>query len=379
MAEAAKAEAAKERAAKGQASKGQASKGQASKGQASKGQAARAAKGARTSSPDADTYAPFGASGVASDSSAATAHARAAADGTAPPEIEDVEVTANVRRPAGPFLHPDRPVARGDWSSRSPASPAPAPRSGRSRWLASAVMRVGDIPIRAVYGIGAAIVTGIVVVLIFMLFGGDAPSEPVRVDPVQAGGPAATSAAPKPTPIAVPPVPAARAMTVFPGTGTPIAAYTVDRTSGISYAQYGAPWVKTSRDPFAFAQKAGPSKQSQALIGSAPVPVAVRSTPATFADFRKLAAKAAKWTLRYQPAGAKFTWTVSQQARYNPGWLLGYKVSYVQGGKKHSSQAYVMVISTARKKPAMLFANVPDTRKALYRDLNMLFWTARAI
>ncbi|WP_405144928.1 hypothetical protein OG589_44050 [Sphaerisporangium sp. NBC_01403] len=365
---------------------------------------ARAAKtGARQDSGDAATD-HAGTDHAGTDSAAQEESTR---------ETVDYNVTADVRRPAGPFLRPDRPVAgsaatqatqatQATAAARAtparPAAPEPGPPSSfgaladrprpaaprarrRPRWLALAIFRIGDIPIRAVYGIGAAIVTGIVVVLIFMLFGGDTPGEQVRVSPAQGSGPAASGAppSPKPTPIAVPPVPAAKTMTVFTGTGTPVASYAVDQTAGISYAQYGTPWAKTTRDPFTSAQKAGTSRQSQALIGSAPVPVAVPRAPATYEDFRKLAGKAAKWTLRYQPAGSKFTWTVSQRARYNLGWVLGYKVSYVQGGKKHSSQAYVMVISTAKKKPAMLFASVPDTRAALYHDLNMLFWTARAI
>jgi hypothetical protein len=318
----------------------------------------------------------------------------------APAAIPDTSDTADVRRPAGPFLHPDRPVATSRSTPERPgprtppaAPPAtvdrPGPRTppatlGRRRrpprWLSIAILRAGDIPIRTVYGIGAAIVTAIVVVLIFMLFSGDKPGDPVRVSPAQGGGPApSVRPKPTPTPIAVPPVPETKLMTLFAGPGSPIAAYVADQTAGISYVQYGTPWAKTSRDPFSAAQKAGPSRQPQALIGSAPVPVAVGKAPATYADFRKLAGKAAKWTLRYQPAGSTFTWTVSQQARYNLGWVLGYKVSYVSGGKKHSSQAYVVVISTAKKKPAMLFASVPDTRKPLFHDLNMLFWTVRAI
>ncbi|MEV7965175.1 hypothetical protein AB0O34_04240 [Sphaerisporangium sp. NPDC088356] len=333
---------------------------------------------------------------------AATADTDTDTDHTAPEdsaqETADYNVTADVRRPTGPFLRPDRPVAGSPATSARPESATPRPPASfgaladqarpaaprvrkQPRWLALAIFRIGDIPIRAVYGVGAAIVTGIIVVLIFMLFGGETSREQVRVSPAQAGGPAVPSAkpSPKPTPIAVPPVPAAKAMTVFSGTGTPIASYVADQTAGISYAKYGTPWAQTTRAPFSAAQKAGSSRQPQALIGSAPVPVAVPKTLATYEDFRKLAGKAAKWTLRYQPAGSKFTWTVSQQARYNLGWVLGYKVSYLQGGKRHSSQAYVMVVSTGKKKPAMLFANVPDTRAALYHDLNMLFWTARAI
>lgn len=368
--------------------------------------------------------APYGAGGAESPASAGADES--GAFGPDADDGDDPDATVNVRRPVGPFLRPDRsvagspgtwsptpgpaglrpppgapggsnpgdhgpaapgvsglpggPGAPGTWSPSPPASSAAPRRNRQPRWLSAAILRVGDIPIRAVYGIGAAIVTGIIVVLIFMLFGGEKTGDPVRVD-AQAGGTAASSAAPTPAPppIAVPPVPAARAMTVFDGPGTPIAAYVVDQKARLSYAQYGAPWAKTTRAPFSKAQKAGPGRQPQAFIGSGPVPVAVPASLATYADYRKLAAKAAKWSLRYQPTGSKFAWTVSQQARYNLGWLLGYKVTYVRDGRKHSSQAYVMVVSTSvAKKPAFLFANVPDTRKPLLRDLNMLFWTARA-
>ncbi|MGW4637868.1 hypothetical protein ACWEN6_05035 [Sphaerisporangium sp. NPDC004334] len=342
-------------------------------------------------------------------------------DGTRRP---DGEVTADVRRPGGPFPRTggpaapagrpfhmgsvaapaDRPSRKGPVdaasgrpsqkgpvaapagrsSQKGPVAPAVGTPSGAGRErrgaLSAAVLRVGDIPIKAVYGIGALLVTVVVVVLIFMVFAEDRPGDPVRVDPAQAGGPAASGAPVKPTPtIAVPAVPAAKAMTVFPGTGTPVLSYVVDQTAGVSYAQYGAPWAKTAKAPFSAAQKVGPAKRPQALIASGPVPFAVPKAPVTYDGYRKLAAKAAKWTLRYQPAGSTLTWTVSQRARYNLGWVLGYKVGYVQGGKKHSSQAYVFVVSSpAKTKPAMLFASVTDARKALYHDLNMLFWTARA-
>ncbi|RCG31039.1 hypothetical protein DQ384_13935 [Sphaerisporangium album] len=267
----------------------------------------------------------------------------------------------------------------GDLGADATRARRTAERGGLARrWLRAVLVRLGDIPIRAVYGIGAAIVTAIVVVLVFTLFSGDKP-EPVPVTPAQARGTASDATrAPAPTPIAVPPVPAAKAMTVFPASGTRIASLTVDRTAGISYAQYGPPWVKTSKDGFSAGQKAGPARR-QAIIGSGPLPGAAPKPPATYEDYRKLAGKAVKWSLKYQPAGSKFAWTVSQRARYDLGWLLGYKVSYVTGGKKHTSQAYVMVIATGKKKPAMLFASVPDTSKALYYDLNMLFWTTRAL
>lgn len=116
-----------------------------------------------------------------------------------------------------------------------------------------------------------------------------------------------------------------------------------------------------------------------ALIGSAPLPGTLGEQPQVYSDFRKLAGRAAKWTLRHQPKDAKFSWTTSQRTRNGVGWMLGYKLTYRVDGKKHTSQTYVMVVATGRAKPAMLFATVPDTQPALYRDLNMLFWSARPI
>ncbi|MDH2427894.1 hypothetical protein [Sphaerisporangium sp. TRM90804] len=303
--------------------------------------------------------------------------------GDAGAEPPDDGTTTDLRRSAGAFPRGARPPGRPAGASRGDGAPSYPPipdaprRAERPSWLAGLVLRVGDVPIRVVYGIGATLATALVVVLIFALFSGDRP-EPVRVDQAQGGGSASGSGTPAPRPIAVPPVPAAKAMTVFPAPGSPIVSYVTDTRAGISYARYGTPWSKASRAPFSAAQKAGPARR-QAFIASAPVPVSVAKTPATQADVRRLAARAARWTLRYQPAGSRFTWTASQPARYNLGWMVGYKVTYTQDGVRRASQAYVMVIATNGKKPAMLFANVPDNRKGLYRDLNMLFWTARAL
>ncbi|MFC6085488.1 hypothetical protein [Sphaerisporangium aureirubrum] len=261
----------------------------------------------------------------------------------------------------------------------APPTPAVVPRRPDGP-LSAAILRAGDVPIKVVYGIGAALVTAVIVVLIFVLFAGDRPDDPVRVDPARGGGPGATTPVkPKPTPIVVPPVPAARPMTVFDGTGTPVASYVQDQKTGISYPQYAGPWAKATRPGFAAAQKVGSSARPQTLIGSAPLPGALNKQPRVYSDFRALAARAAKWSLRHQPQTAKFNWTVSQRTRYGVGWMLGYKLTYRVDGKKHTSQSYVMVVATGRAKPAMLFATVPDTRPALYRDLNMLFWAVRPI
>ncbi|MEW9527222.1 hypothetical protein [Microbispora sp. NPDC049125] len=263
---------------------------------------------------------------------------------------------------------------------QEPATQEPGVRD-RVRAAGRTVGRgVGDMPLRVVYTAGAAVVTVVAVLLVFLVFSGDKPEERERVQEAAAGGAGVTSAAPSasptpsPSPV-LPKVPVSRAMPIFPGSGSSTVSYVLDRKSGISYAKYGTPWEDGDLAPFAFAQRTGAEDGVPALIGSAPLPGAAPGTLATYADYRKIAARAAKWTLRHQPQDSKITWTASVPLRRGMGWLLGYKASYRIGAKKHSSQAFVMVAGAGKRKPALLFASVPDSRSELYRDLDMLFWT----
>lgn len=167
-------------------------------------------------------------------------------------------------------------------------------------------------------------------------------------------------------------------MPVHPGPGTPVLSYVNDRKAGISYAGFGAPWREAELAPFGSVQRIGAARLPPAVIGSAPYP-GNPGTPTAYADYRRLAARAARWSLRYQPPGAKLTWTASQPVRRGMGWLLGYRIRYVIDGERRSSQAIVAIVNSGRSKPAMLFATVPDDRAERYRDLNMLAWTISPI
>ncbi len=238
------------------------------------------------------------------------------------------------------------------------------------------------MPLRIVYTVIAALGAIVAVVLAFRVFSGDRVDDPSPVPQAVVGrsSSANPSAGPSPRPtVVLPKVPANKSMVIHPGSGTYVAGYVIDQKSGISYAQYGAPWKKAGMASLAFAQKAGSTRPPLALIGSGPLPGAAPGTLTTSADYRKVAAKAVRWTLRYQPPEGKLTWTASQPLRRGVGWLLGYKFSYRVGGEKHSSQAIVAVVGSGRKKPAMLFATVPDNRGELFRDLNMLYWTVTPI
>jgi hypothetical protein len=280
-----------------------------------------------------------------------------------------------------PFIRsydaPTTPISRVDLEALR-ALGDQSPRAKDADWDSPMPRRLGDIPIRTVYTVIAALGTVLAVVLVFVLFSGDKP-EVEAVHQAQPTPSASASASPSPSPVVVPRVPAARSMTVHPGANTPLTGYVTDMKAGLSYAQYGAPWKKSSGAPFSAVQRAGSVRLPRAMIVSSPLPGSVPGLLNAPADYRKLAVRAARWSLRYQPAESKFTWTASQPVRSGTGWMLGYKVSYLVEGERRSSQAIVAVIGTGRDKPAMLFATVPDTRKELFRDLNMLYWTVRPI
>ncbi|MCG5216245.1 hypothetical protein [Streptosporangium sp. KLBMP 9127] len=68
------------------------------------------------------------------------------------------------------------------WLKRGPV-PAPSPerpagaRGPRGRGVADRLMqRIGDVPIRVVYGVGGTLVTVVIVFLIFLVFSGDQPA-----------------------------------------------------------------------------------------------------------------------------------------------------------------------------------------------------------
>ncbi|WP_214109973.1 hypothetical protein [Acrocarpospora catenulata] len=238
----------------------------------------------------------------------------------------------------------------------------------------------GDIPMRFVYVV-CAVTMGIAVVLfVYALRADDEPPGSVKVEQAQATAPAAPAQPtlePEPSPsptVVLPRVPTSRNMTIYEGPGSVVASVVSDQKSGISYAKFGAPWRSAKPDPFQFRQRAG-----AALIASSPLPGEAPGELATQADYRRVAARAAKWTLRHQPAGSTLKWTASQPLRYGTGWLLAYRVTYEVDGEERTSDAIVALVDTGRSKPAMLFATVPDTRDELRRDLNMLFWTLRPI
>ncbi|MGI5486156.1 hypothetical protein [Microtetraspora malaysiensis] len=237
----------------------------------------------------------------------------------------------------------------------------------------------GPRRVRLIYTALACVGTAVAIVLVFTAFSGDRPG--AASAPLHQGRSAApsvsasVSASAVPRPVRLPPVPTALTMVVHPGSGTPAGNFVVDQKSGIGYAGFAAPW-RTAADPSPFvrAQRAG-----RALIVSCPMPGAVPEALTAPEAYRTVAARAARWTLRFQPEGGSLAWTASQPLRRGTGWLLGYRVTYRIDGRTHASEAIVAVVGTGRNKPALLFATVPDTTQELYRDLNMLFWTLRPI
>ncbi|MDR8414206.1 hypothetical protein MTP10_36425 [Nonomuraea sp. 3-1Str] len=263
-----------------------------------------------------------------------------------------------------------------------PVVPPPPPGSGL-------MSRIGDIPIRVVYLVGAIIATVVAVLLIFAVFSGDVPKDQSlpqggSIAPPPAGAakePAATlarSAVPSSTPsstgVALPPVPAAKEYAVLPGTASVVIGLVSDPKAGLSYPRLGLPWKSATSAPFSVAQRAGKAAVPGALIGSAPLPGATPAArPVKDSDYRKLAARAATWALGAQyPAGATLTWTGSERTPLGKGWTLAFRVAYDADGGQRVAQGLVSVVDTGRAKPAMLFASVPESGKSRWRDLNTI-------
>ncbi|MEV0198551.1 hypothetical protein [Nonomuraea sp. NPDC050691] len=266
-----------------------------------------------------------------------------------------------------------------------PTLPPAPPKSGL-------ISRIGDVPIRVVYLLGAIIATIAAVILIFTLFSGDVPKNqqpqggsipppPAAAEPTaavpSAANSAADSATPSPTAVALPSVPAAKEYAVLPGTASVVIGLVDDQKAGLSYPRLGSPWKTATAAPFTVAQragKAGAQGTPGALIGSAPLPGAAPATPPSKeSDYRKLAARAAKWALGAQyPAGATLSWTGSERAALGQGWTLAFKVTYETDGGPQVAQALVSVVNSGRAKPAMLFASIPESGKSRWRDLNTL-------
>ncbi|TKK86395.1 hypothetical protein FDA94_21455 [Herbidospora galbida] len=251
------------------------------------------------------------------------------------------------------------PVYRPPVEVEQAPAPAPPPPSGGNR-------------ARVLWTVFAALVTVAAVVFAFSAFSADEPVREVAVLPAADSASAPAAPAPTRTPLSLPAPPAGKRLAVYSGAGTPTAGLVDDRRSGIAYAAFAAPWEQVKPDPFQFRQRAG-----QAVIASAPIPGADPGTPKTAAQWRALTAKAARWTVtRYQPEEATFQWTASQRTRNGIGWVLGYRVAWETGGKRRTAEAVVALMKTEGK-PAMLFASVPDSRKELRKDLNVLLETLR--
>ncbi len=296
----------------------------------------------------------------------------------------DPETTVRVRRPGQGGSFPGQWPQAGvqQWEAqgarRPPAPPRPdVPVAGPP--APEPPRRPGDLPLRFIYTAGALIVAVIAIVLIFTLFSGDKPPPPPPVAQTSAEPSPSPTASPTPTPITLPAVPKSKGFPSLPGKATKTKGSVVDAKAGISYAKLGKPWVKAKVGSFASAQLIGENTAPRTMIGSRSLPIPMPKSLKTAEQYRALAVKVAEWTLRYQPPGIELTWTGSQPlpGTGQLGWLLEYQLDYNVNGVKHSSEAIVAVVRTAKKKPGVLFATVPDSRQTQYRDLATLLKTVR--
>ncbi|TMR27710.1 hypothetical protein [Nonomuraea zeae] len=250
--------------------------------------------------------------------------------------------------------------------------------------------RLGDIPIKVVYLIGAILGTVLAVVLIFVLFSGDVPAnkqsseQVVPVAPVPSAS-ATPSASPSPTvsesPIVLPPVPESKKFATLSGTASLVSGLITDKTVGITYPRLASPWKAKSFPPFSIAQRIGKVAIPHTVVASAMFPGDSPTTkPSTNADYREIATQAARWAMRTQyPKGATLAWTGSQKIPVGKGWSLGFKVTFTVNGKQQVAQAMVTIVEVGKTKPAMLMASIPESNKTRWPDLNTLITQVRPL
>ncbi|MFC4531957.1 hypothetical protein [Sphaerisporangium dianthi] len=175
----------------------------------------------------------------------------------------------------------------------------------------------------------------------------------------------------------VPAPPADRKLANFPGHGTPTKGRVKDKRSGISFTRFVKAWKLTRSSPFATRRVLPAAKGAghRGLLATCPVPIAVQD------DLKDTAYLAARWSLNHHPAGSTITWTASQgfKAGKREGWLLGYRVNYKAGGKKHVATAAVALIDVPDGKPAMVLITVPDVQKKRWADINTLVRSIRPL
>ncbi len=175
----------------------------------------------------------------------------------------------------------------------------------------------------------------------------------------------------------VPALPADRKLADFRGHGAATKGRVKDKRSGITFARFVKEWKLTKSSPFATRRTLPAAKGAghRALLASCPVPIAIQE------DLKDTAFLAARWTLNYHPAGSEITWTASQpiKAGEQKGWLLGYRVNYEAGGRKHVSNAAVALVEVPSAKPALVFITIPDAQKKRWADINTLMSSVRAL
>ncbi|MET8160758.1 hypothetical protein ABZT47_30750 [Sphaerisporangium sp. NPDC005289] len=175
----------------------------------------------------------------------------------------------------------------------------------------------------------------------------------------------------------VPALPANRRLANYPGHGAPAKGRVKDNRSGISFTRFVKQWKLTKSSPFATRRVLPAVKGAghRGLLATCPVPIAVQD------ELKDTAFLAARWTLNYHPDGSKITWTASQgfKAGKREGWLLGYRVTYKAGGKKHVATAAVALVDVPAAKPAMVFITIPDAQKKRWADINTLISSIRPL
>ena len=248
---------------------------------------------------------------------------------------------------------------------------------------------LGDLPMRVIYRIiaGAAAVVGVGTVATVVVLGKTGSEPPRAAAPVPSPlmATASPTPTPTPTPSPTPTVPAVLAAAFadsrlpdlpdsekklgrLPGKPAPRHGVLKDRRAGVSIPRFAKVWRPVKTKAFGTRQDLPTVKGSpvHGMVISLPLPVPEQE------EMRDTALLAARWTLKYQPKGTTLSWTAMDDFTIGKrdAIVLGFNAHYKVKGKKRTSSAAVVVVDVPHKKPALVYAVIPDTQKKAWRDIN---------
>lgn len=175
----------------------------------------------------------------------------------------------------------------------------------------------------------------------------------------------------------------------FPGTGSPVAGRAVNRTAGLSYARFGAPWkaaprtvAGTTGQQFGSKNTAGLERFWYASLSVGPLnPKYAVPGPQRLRAAAELTGQAFVKALysddgrRRDLAGAAMT------VDHHAAWVTAFRMTHTDGTRRvEKAQTEVVVaVDTGRRLPALVEMTIPSNQSSRLPDVNRLVRSLRVV